>query len=73
MNSDSNRGINDKVSEEEYENILEPDKGARIRCPEDWGGHGENLSEFFCTKCKKEFSMFDKKGKMRGSVIDEYP
>jgi hypothetical protein len=34
------------ITEEEYENVVEPDKGARTRCPTEWGGHGDNLACF---------------------------
>jgi hypothetical protein len=57
------------ITEEEYENVVEPDKGARTRCPTEWGGHGDNFSMFFCTNCNKEF-RFNEKGKQRGSIID---
>ena len=60
------------ITEEEYKNILEPDKGWRIRCPTEWGGHGRNFNMFFCSNCKKEFCLFDEKGEHKGSIIELY-
>jgi hypothetical protein len=59
------------ISEEEYENIVHPDKRAIVRFPEDMGGHGDNFSLFYCTECKNEFCMINEKGEQLGTIIDK--
>lgn len=61
-----------EITFEEYEKILFPHKGVLIRCPPEWGGHGEHYNNlFYCynDKCKREFCLYDEDGKQIGMLL----